>query len=631
MQAQAFATKPAPAESKAPASMPAAPAVRQGLAAPARTLDAGARAHFESRFSYDFSRVRIHADPAAAASADAVDAPAYTIGRDVVFGRDRYRPDAVDGRRLIAHELAHVVQQAGAGERAAGDVTVEPRDSAAEAEARHAADATSVGARPSLRSRSSVATVMRADPDAVSQILKLRTVVGAGIQFFPTNVTDTRIGPVSVQPGLLSQSASRLNVIIGQNISPRILARELLPLWTTATPFTPPGGAPPIVPGALTELQLAQALLVYNQYYIVLPAMPNWRAGLRLPLPAEIDELTGVATVNPEVIRLLAGSFDPAWTPALDQRAPSSAPPPATTVAADATAFLAAEPSALGPGVALGARAITNAQVALPFVREVFAQLGAASVPVALAVMDNLVNRDLSLLAAQRDGAAIIAIVRGALAGGPGGLSPHQQASLVRANAMFGRVAGAAAAGPSAPVPTRAEKTVTVDTVKLQGSNFARETRVEVASAIYAQCNVRVAHGVDATASAAQSAGWLGADGALQVLPVCGNVSAEQRALFTGARAAFGLGARFQAFFVPTLIGQNASANSLPPFCATGGAAPFRNVTVIENSADDSTLAHEMGHMLLNSGAHPAGTIMQPRPRPNEITDPQCTTIYNNA
>jgi Zn-dependent peptidase ImmA (M78 family) len=54
-------------------------------------------------------------------------------------------------------------------------------------------------------------------------------------------------------------------------------------------------------------------------------------------------------------------------------------------------------------------------------------------------------------------------------------------------------------------------------------------------------------------------------------------------------------------------------------------------VAVIVNTGDTSTLAHEIGHILLNSGAHPSGSIMQPRPRPNEITDPQCKTIYTNA
>ena len=86
-----------------------------------------------------------------------------------------------------------------------------------------------------------------------------------------------------------------------------------------------------------------------------------------------------------------------------------------------------------------------------------------------------------------------------------------------------------------------------------------------------------------------------------------------------------------RAFFVFSITGVSASGYSRPPYCATGTAAPFRNIIVVENSGDTSTLAHELGHILLNSGAHPSGSIMQPRPRPNEITDPQCTTIYSNA
>jgi hypothetical protein len=65
----------------------------------------------ESRFGHDFSRVRVHADARAAESARAVDAVAYTAGRDVVFGLGRYEPGCADGRRLLAHELTHVVQQ----------------------------------------------------------------------------------------------------------------------------------------------------------------------------------------------------------------------------------------------------------------------------------------------------------------------------------------------------------------------------------------------------------------------------------------------------------------------------------------------------------------------------------------
>ncbi|MCX9079358.1 MAG: DUF4157 domain-containing protein, partial [Candidatus Methanoperedens sp.] len=73
------------------------------------------RAFFEPRFGYDFSQVRIHAGPEAAQSARALNAHAYTVGRDVVFAAGEYAPGSDPGRRLIAHELTHVVQQ-GMGE-----------------------------------------------------------------------------------------------------------------------------------------------------------------------------------------------------------------------------------------------------------------------------------------------------------------------------------------------------------------------------------------------------------------------------------------------------------------------------------------------------------------------------------
>ena len=65
----------------------------------------------ESRFAHDFSRVQVHADNRAAESARAVNALAYTIGKDVVFGTNQYSPNDGEGRKLLAHELTHVIQQ----------------------------------------------------------------------------------------------------------------------------------------------------------------------------------------------------------------------------------------------------------------------------------------------------------------------------------------------------------------------------------------------------------------------------------------------------------------------------------------------------------------------------------------
>jgi hypothetical protein len=90
------------------------PVVSEVLSSAGRPLDAGTRAFMEPRFGHDFSRVRVHAGARAAESARAVGAAAYTVGERVVFGAGRYAPETEAGGRLLAHELAHVVQQGGA-------------------------------------------------------------------------------------------------------------------------------------------------------------------------------------------------------------------------------------------------------------------------------------------------------------------------------------------------------------------------------------------------------------------------------------------------------------------------------------------------------------------------------------
>lgn len=77
-------------------------------------LSAPLRAFFEPRLGRNLGNVRIHTDARAAQAAREVDARAYTLGRDVVFGAGEYQPDTDSGRRLLAHELVHVAQQ-GAG------------------------------------------------------------------------------------------------------------------------------------------------------------------------------------------------------------------------------------------------------------------------------------------------------------------------------------------------------------------------------------------------------------------------------------------------------------------------------------------------------------------------------------
>jgi hypothetical protein len=76
-----------------------------------RPLPKSVRADIEPRMGYDFSGVKIHTDGHAAQLARSVNALAFTVGRDIVFGAGQYRPETSEGKRLLAHELTHVVQQ----------------------------------------------------------------------------------------------------------------------------------------------------------------------------------------------------------------------------------------------------------------------------------------------------------------------------------------------------------------------------------------------------------------------------------------------------------------------------------------------------------------------------------------
>lgn len=119
----------------APAEAPSA--VHDVLRTPGRPLDGPVRAVMESTLAHDLGPVRVHDDAAAASSARAVGAIAYTVGNDVVFDTGRYAPATPDGERLLVHELTHVVQQRGAPEH--GPIVVGRPGDAAETEAERVA------------------------------------------------------------------------------------------------------------------------------------------------------------------------------------------------------------------------------------------------------------------------------------------------------------------------------------------------------------------------------------------------------------------------------------------------------------------------------------------------------------
>jgi Domain of unknown function (DUF4157) len=132
----------------APAQAP--PVVREVLGRPGRPLDAGARGEMEHGFGHSFARVRVHDDARAAESARAVGAHAYAVGSDVVFGAGRYAPGTGEGRKLLAHELAHVVQQGGEAAAVQPRLEVGPVDAPAEREAEAAASAVAAGGRAAV-------------------------------------------------------------------------------------------------------------------------------------------------------------------------------------------------------------------------------------------------------------------------------------------------------------------------------------------------------------------------------------------------------------------------------------------------------------------------------------------------
>ncbi|HEX5707206.1 MAG TPA: DUF4157 domain-containing protein, partial [Pyrinomonadaceae bacterium] len=131
----------------------APPAVHEVLRSSGEPLDAATRGFMESRFGQDFGGVRVHSNQKAAESARAVNARAYTVGRDVVFGESQYAPNTEAGQKLLAHELAHVLQQ---GATAAG--TLQREETTATPETTGATQTTGTATPPEESAATDAAT-----------------------------------------------------------------------------------------------------------------------------------------------------------------------------------------------------------------------------------------------------------------------------------------------------------------------------------------------------------------------------------------------------------------------------------------------------------------------------------------
>jgi hypothetical protein len=137
-------------------SNPAAPPiVHEVLQSPGQPLDSATRQFFELRLGHDFGRVRVHTDEKAGESAGTVNARAYTVGSNVVFGAGEYAPGVNAGRELIAHELVHTIQQ-GDVAVATGTLRIGETHDSFEVEADRAAQASLAGGSTSRPAHSPV-------------------------------------------------------------------------------------------------------------------------------------------------------------------------------------------------------------------------------------------------------------------------------------------------------------------------------------------------------------------------------------------------------------------------------------------------------------------------------------------
>ena len=200
-------------------------------------LDPQVRADMEARFGADFSGVRIHDNPAAHALAARYGAKAYTFGNQIVFGADNFAPHSVDGRALLAHELAHVVQQS------RGDVCgAEPAGSVAlESGAEAAANAVSAGStNVAVTGASSVGVARSPKDDPDSQPIKVIEDPAAGkVRVVRVDERGAIIAGLAELTPAAGSKPDRNQVTVGFNVSesgekrqPRI---TVPPDWQAAT------------------------------------------------------------------------------------------------------------------------------------------------------------------------------------------------------------------------------------------------------------------------------------------------------------------------------------------------------------------------------------------------------------
>ena len=184
-------------------------------------------------------------------------------------------------------------------------------------------------------------------------------------------------------------------------------------------------------------------------------------------------------------------------------------------------------------------------------------------------------------------------------------------------------------------------KTITVDSVRLHGSTISPSAQMIRANRAFAGCCVRFVAGTSPPQETEEKThSWLGGDTDIDRTQGagCGNVGGEEQAMFDGATSDHNLSSRMRVFYVAS-FSTSGLAYSIPPYCATGAEAPYVNHAVIGNGGHQDTLAHEFGHILINSGDHTSidnssdrsNLMFAPGRTASNLDASQCARIYANA
>ncbi|TRD16102.1 DUF4157 domain-containing protein [Palleronia caenipelagi] len=332
----------------------AAPAAARTMG-PGTALPFAQKSRFAGVLGASLDTVKIDTSSRAQALSDRLGARAVTVGQKIGFAAGEYRPDTAPGARLLAHELVHTVQQQRAGHRR---VQCKPKEPATP--------------KPRI----------------------------------------AKHGHPSVEGGLLRDgSRRRMNVIVREGDTMISIATRLVKYWNDAAQDLTRKQRDDINPEIRTPTGLAKALLFHHKSYLAPPAMPIWRAGLRLPLPMILPHSGGPPIVNAPMAGLWAEGFQPEWIDALSKQAVKSQPQTALT--AEERAQVEKSPNSLG--LKLVVKAMTNASEALPLIRSHLNSADAAAGTLSMDMLGWMTNVQVSVLSGQPEGQDILALLRTAL------------------------------------------------------------------------------------------------------------------------------------------------------------------------------------------------------------------------